>query len=92
MARTEKGGDLARSIAAGLRVPIETAVRARAGEVAAALGGAVEGGSARAETSAGGASVHVAGPGLFAREFGAIDGTSDPALAPALGRLKRRRP
>ena len=58
---------------------------------AAVLGGAVEGGSARAEPRAGGASIHVTGPGLFAREFGAIDGTSDPALAPALGRLKRRR-
>jgi hypothetical protein len=91
MVRTDKGGELARSIAASLKVPIETAVRTRAGEVAAALGGAVEGGSARAEPRSGGASVHVTGPGLFAREFGAIDGTSDPALAPALGRLKRRR-
>ncbi|MBN9434434.1 MAG: hypothetical protein J0I45_18540 [Bosea sp.] len=91
MAKTDKGGELARSIAASLGKPIETAVRVRAGEVAAVLGGAVEGGSARAEPRAGGASIHVTGPGLFAREFGAIDGTSDPALAPALGRLKRRR-
>ena len=92
MAKTDKGGELARSIAASLGKPIETAVRVRAGEVAAVLGGAGEGGSARAEPRAGGASVHVTGPGLFAREFGAIDGTSDPVLAPALGRLKRRRP
>ncbi len=82
--------DIGRRIAAAARRPIAAAVATEADRVAAALAAAAPGSTAGSMGRAGGLKVTLTGPGLFAREFGAIDSAADPIVAPALRRLKRR--
>ena len=87
----EKGSDLARRLAAAAAPAIERAVAEKAAETAAMLAAALPGGSAVTAGRGTAARVTLSGPGLFAREFGTRDAAADPVMAPALGRLKRRR-
>jgi hypothetical protein len=65
-------------------------VTSEADRVAAAIAATAPGSTAGATRRGDGMQVTLTGPGLFAREFGAIDSAADPVLAPALRRLKRR--
>lgn len=88
---SDRGSDLARRLAAAAAPTIQAAIAAAAAETASALAAALPDGEAAAQGYGDGTLVRLSGPGLFAREFGARDATADPVMAPALGRLKRRR-
>ena len=87
-------GDLTRllqSIAGSASV--DQAVRARA----EALGGEIARQAGKdpvdvriVRVAAGAYDVAVSGPQLLAREFGALDGTADPLVGPALARMRTR--
>ncbi len=82
--------DIGRRIAAAARRPIAAAVASEASRVANALAASAPGSSAGTTRREGGVEVTLTGPGLFAREFGALDSAADSVVAPALRRLKRR--
>ncbi|MBZ9934997.1 hypothetical protein LB518_01720 [Mesorhizobium sp. BR1-1-16] len=84
------GTDMTRRIMAAARRPIAAALGGEARRAAGLLAASAPGTSASILPRDGGALVTLTGPGLFAREFGALDSASDPVIAPAIGRMKRR--
>ena len=84
------GTDMTRRIMAAARRPIAAALSGEARRAADFLTASAPGSSAATAPRDGGAMVTLTGPGLFAREFGALDSASDPVIAPAIGRMKRR--
>lgn len=87
---TFDGKALAESLAAASRAAIDGAIETAAARAAAEIAGGMPEAEVRIAPRAGAAAVTLAGPGLFAREFGALDSAADPVIAPALQRLKRR--
>ncbi len=82
--------DLGRSLQTAARAPIATALARQANRAAAMLAAAAPEAGTVIGRQDGAALVTLVGPGLFAREFGAIDSAADPVIAPAIRKLRRR--
>ncbi len=82
--------DVSRSLAAAARAPIASALANEASRAAAMLAAAAPEASTAISRQDGAALVTLVGPGLFAREFGAIDSAADPVVAPAIRKLRRK--
>ncbi|SHE61820.1 hypothetical protein SAMN02745157_0567 [Kaistia soli DSM 19436] len=81
------GADIARRIMAATRQPIAAALGGEARRAADLLAASAPGSSAATAPHDRGTMVTLTGPGLFAREFGALDSASDPVIAPAISRM-----
>ena len=90
------GADLVRALAGvAARPAVANAVRAKAEELAAAIEATATQTGHPVEVrlipiSSGTIDVAVSAPGLFAREFGARDGSADPVVAPAIAHIAGR--
>jgi hypothetical protein len=86
-ARDLTAADLIRALGtATARPSVDKAVRERADRLAAAMGARAGEDDEVSVRQAGPADyrVDVAGPGLFAREYGGADGTATPVIGPAI--------
>ncbi len=90
-ARMLTAGDLARALGGAVTPAVDRAVRRRAEDVARAAQEAAGDGIVTriSRQESGDYVVSVAGQGLPAREFGALDAPGDAAIADAVAGLKR---